>query len=61
MKQLILSSLLAAMAVSCTQTPRYTITGTVDNAELNGKQIYLYAYGKADALPMDSALSARVA
>ena len=41
MKQLILSSLLAAMVVSCTQTPRYTITGTVDNAELNGKQIDL--------------------
>lgn len=56
MKQLILSSLLATMAVSCTQAPQYTITGTVDNAELNGKQIYLYAYGKADALPMDSAL-----
>ena len=56
MKKLILCSMLATMMVGCADKPQYSITGEVDNPELNGKQIYLFAYGDADATPLDSAL-----
>lgn len=41
---------------ACSEKPGYEITGTVSNAELNGKYVYLYEYGTQDAAPLDSAL-----
>lgn len=50
-------SLAAIMLLTaCSEKPGYEITGTVSNADLNGKYVYLYEYGKQDALPIDSAL-----
>lgn len=42
--------------VACSEKPGYEITGTVSDADLNGKYVYLYQYGPDDAAPMDSAL-----
>lgn len=44
------------LLVACDQKPGYEITGTVSNADLNGKYVYLYEYGTKDATPLDSAL-----
>lgn len=46
----------ALLMVACSEKPGYEITGTVSNAELNGKYVYLYAFGAEDTAPMDSAL-----
>ncbi|MDR0537160.1 MAG: AhpC/TSA family protein [Tannerellaceae bacterium] len=49
--------LLCTLALySCTEAPGFKIVGTVDNADLNGKYIYLYEYGMNEA--RDSALVA---
>lgn len=44
------------LLAACSEKPGYEITGTVSNADLNGKYVYLYEYGKPDVLPFDSAL-----
>ena len=46
----------AALLLAACDKPGYEITGTVDNADLNGKYVYLTAYGVPDAAPADSAL-----
>lgn len=46
----------ALLMVACSEKPGYEIAGTVSNAELNGKYVYLYAFGAEDTAPMDSAL-----
>jgi peroxiredoxin len=48
---------LGAMAITaCSEKPGYSITGTVNTTDLNGKYVYLYAYGVKDAAPIDSAV-----
>ena len=44
------------LLAACSEKPGYKITGTVSNADLNGKYVYLYEYGKPDVMPFDSAL-----
>lgn len=44
------------LLAACSEKPGYEIAGTVSNADLNGKYVYLYAYGVKDAAPLDSAL-----
>lgn len=46
----------ALLLAACSEKPGYEITGTVSNADLNGKYVYLYEYGVKDAAPIDSAL-----
>lgn len=46
----------ALLLAACSEKPGYEITGTVSNADLNGKYVYLYEYGNPDVLPFDSAL-----
>lgn len=44
------------LLAACSEKPGYEIAGTVSNADLNGKYVYLYTYGVKDAAPLDSAL-----
>lgn len=44
------------LLAACSEKPGYEIAGTVSNADLNGKYVYLYEYGAKDAAPLDSAL-----
>lgn len=44
------------LLAACSEKPGYEITGTVSNADLNGKYVYLYEYGVQNAAPLDSAL-----
>lgn len=46
----------AVLLVACSEKPGYEISGTVSNADLNGKYVYLYTYGEESAVPTDSAL-----
>lgn len=46
----------ALMLAACSEKPGYQIAGTVANADLNGKYVFLYPYGVKDASPLDSAL-----
>lgn len=46
----------ALLLVACGEKPGFTITGTVDNSELNGKTVYLTPYGINDAAAIDSAI-----
>lgn len=46
----------ALLLMACSEKPGYEISGTVSNADLNGKYVYLYEYGIEDATPLDSAL-----
>ncbi|MDH6358444.1 AhpC/TSA family protein [Parabacteroides sp. PF5-9] len=46
----------ALLLVACAQQPGYKISGTVSNADLNGKYIYLYEYNKSIENPLDSTL-----
>lgn len=48
----------ALLLAACSEKPGYEISGTVSNADLNGKYVYLYEYGVKDASPLDSALVA---
>lgn len=56
MKKLITLAAVCVMFLSACSEKGYKIEGTVSNADLNGKYVYLYAYGNAAASPMDSAL-----
>ncbi|MDY3069072.1 MAG: TlpA disulfide reductase family protein [Parabacteroides sp.] len=56
MKKILTVASAALLLAACTEKPGYTITGKVNNAELNGKYVYLYEYGSNDAAPIDSAL-----
>lgn len=56
MKKILTVASAALLLAACTEKPGYTITGKVNNAELNGKYVYLYEYGNSDAAPIDSAL-----
>lgn len=44
------------LLAACSEKPSYEIAGTVTNADLNGKYVYLTEYGVPDAQPFDSAL-----
>ena len=44
------------LLAACSEKPGYEIAGTVSNADLNDKYVYLYEYGVKDAAPLDSAL-----
>lgn len=46
----------ALLLTACGEKPGYEITGTVANADLNGKYVYMYEFGANDAAPLDSAL-----
>ena len=56
MKKILTVASAALLLAACSEKPDYTITGKVNNAELNGKYVYLYEYGSNDAAPIDSAL-----
>lgn len=56
MKKILTVASAAILLAACSEKPGYTITGKVNNAELNGKYVYLYEYGSNDAAPIDSAL-----
>ncbi len=56
MKKILTVASAALLLAACTEKPGYTITGKVNNAELNGKYVYLYEYGNNNAAPIDSAL-----
>ena len=56
MKKYLTLAAAALLLVACSEKPSYEISGTVVNADLNGKYVYLYEYGVQDAAPMDSAL-----
>lgn len=58
MKKYLTLAAAALLLVACSEKPGYEISGTVANADLNGKYVYLYEYGVQDAAPMDSALVA---
>lgn len=55
MKKYLLLASSALLLAACSEKPGYEITGTVSNADLNGKYVYLYAYGVENAAPVDSA------
>ena len=44
------------LLVACSETPGYEISGTIADASMNGKYVYMSEYGKSDAAPVDSAL-----
>lgn len=52
----ILYFFLALSFISCQDSSKYIISGTVDKGELNGKYVYLYEYGLDVIHPIDSAL-----
>lgn len=56
MKKYLPLAAFALLLAACSEKPGYEITGTVSNADLNGKYVYLYEYGKPDVSPLDSAL-----
>lgn len=56
MKKILTVASAALLLAACSEKPGYTITGKVNNAELNGKYVYLYEYGSNDVAPIDSAL-----
>ena len=56
MKKILTVASAALLLAACSEKPDYTITGKVNNAELNGKYVYLYEYGSNYAAPIDSAL-----
>ena len=58
MKKYLTLATAALLMAACSEKPGYTISGTVANADMNGKYVYLYEYGAKDAAPLDSALIA---
>ncbi len=46
----------AILLSSCSPKPEYTISGTVANADLNGKSVILYEYGQDKPVALDSAI-----
>ena len=56
MKKMLVLATSAMMLVACSEKPGYEITGTVNNPALEGKCVYLYPYGDAEAAPLDSAV-----
>lgn len=56
MKKNFIYAALGILLMACNEKPSYEISGTVSNADLNGKYVYLYEDGKPNALPFDSAI-----
>ena len=50
MKKMLVLATSALMLVACSEKPGYEITGTVNNPALEGKCVYLYPYGDAEAV-----------
>lgn len=56
MKKFLCLASAAVLLAACNDKPGYEIAGTVTNADLNGKYVYLYPYGSENGAPLDSAL-----
>lgn len=56
MKNLVTFAVGAVFLSACNQTPEYNITGTVSDATLNGKYVYLYDFSNTGGEARDSAL-----
>lgn len=56
MKKVLVLATSAVMLVACGGNSGYEISGTVNNPALEGKCVYLYPYGDAEAAPLDSAV-----
>lgn len=56
MKKYLTLAASALLLVACSEKPGYEISGTVADAGLNGKYVYMYEYGVQDPAPVDSAL-----
>lgn len=56
MKKLVTFAVSAVLLSACAGNKGYQIDGTVSNADLNGKYVYLYEAGNTGAMPLDSAL-----
>lgn len=56
MKKIVFLASVAVLLAACSDKPGYEIAGTVTNADLDGKYVYLYPYGGEDGAPSDSAL-----
>ena len=56
MKKYFILAASALLLAACGEQPGYKISGTVTNADLNGKYVYMYEYGVKDAASLDSAL-----
>ena len=56
MKKIFFSALAMLLLVACNQAPKYTITGTLDTDEFNGKWVYVAeTLRKLETEPIDSA------
>jgi thiol-disulfide isomerase/thioredoxin len=56
MKKVVFMALCAFLLIACGEQPGYVITGTTDNAGLNGETVYLYEYGVKDGEALNSAV-----
>jgi len=56
MKKLVALAIATFLLSACSGNKGYEIDGTVANADLNGKYVYLYEYGNATTSPIDSAM-----
>ncbi|MDR0349762.1 MAG: AhpC/TSA family protein [Tannerella sp.] len=56
MKNLFYPAACALLLTACSQQSGYVITGTVDNADLNGETVSLYEYGVKDGEAINNAL-----
>jgi thiol-disulfide isomerase/thioredoxin len=56
MKKVVFMALCAFLLVACGEQPGYVITGTTDNAGLDGKTVYLYEQGVKDGDALNSAI-----
>ncbi|MDR1203349.1 MAG: AhpC/TSA family protein [Tannerellaceae bacterium] len=56
MKKGVFMALCAFLLIACGKQSGYVITGTVDNADLNGKTVYLYEYGIKDGDALNNAI-----
>ncbi len=56
MKKIFSFVICALLLASCNDNKGYVINGTVEEANLNGKNVYLYQYGVNDAEPTANAL-----
>ena len=56
MKKIVYVLVCALLFVSCNEQPGYVISGTVDQADLDGKYIYLYNVGEIETTLLDMVL-----
>ncbi|MDR0750614.1 MAG: AhpC/TSA family protein [Tannerellaceae bacterium] len=56
MKKVVFMALCAFLLIACGGQPGYVITGTTDNAGLDGQTVYLYEYGIKNGEALNSAV-----